>query len=212
MSATGIRPRQVAVWLLLGVLIIGIVVVERASLFGPYFASHGDDHDRTEATMLLPLPPAELGVIEIAKLGKVYRFERDDDGAWFYHDHGHDQGGADDHHAHDHVDQAHHHHDDGAERIQTAFAALGRARVERQLESDRDLGEYGVEKPALLINVYGDQELQPLARYAVGDIAPDTVSRYIMAIDKGAVMTIPNYQIENLLALIEAVTVTNAVH
>lgn len=42
-----------------------------------------------------------------------------------------------------------------------------------------------------------------LTGYAVGHVAPDTVSRYVMTVDSSAVVTIPNYQIENLLALIE---------
>src|SRR2546430_17394042 len=46
---------------------------------------------------------------------------------------------------------------------------------------------------------------QPLAQYAVGDIAPDTVSRYVLIVGRSVVTTIPNYQIANVLALVAAV-------
>ena len=47
--------------------------------------------------------------------------------------------------------------------------------------------------------------MQPLAQYAVGDIAPDTLSRYVLVVGSSTVVTIPNYQIDNMLALIDTV-------
>jgi hypothetical protein len=65
--------------------------------------------------------------------------------------------------------------------------------------------ELGVATPSMVILAYRPQELQPLAQYAVGDIAPDKYSRYILPVGKAQVVTIANYQIGNLAALIEAV-------
>ena len=54
--------------------------------------------------------------------------------------------------------------------------------------------------------VYRPKEVQPLARYAVGIVAPDGVSRYVLPVGSTYVVTIANYQIDNLLNLIRAVT------
>ena len=101
----------------------------------------------------------------------------------------------------------HHRHadTDAAERIATAFAALGRAKIERHLARAQNPSEFGVTKPDMLINIYGENTHRPLARYAVGDVAPDTFSRYVMVVGSFAIVTIPNYQVENLLTLIDAI-------
>ena len=61
----------------------------------------------------------------------------------------------------------------------------------------------------MLILVYRPDDLQPLAQYAVGDLAPDTLSRYVLVVGSAVVATIPNYQIDHLLGLIEAVAGTS---
>ena len=38
----------------------------------------------------------------------------------------------------------------------------------------------------------------------MGDLAPDKLSRYVMVVGSASVVTIANYQIDNLLALIKA--------
>jgi hypothetical protein len=40
----------------------------------------------------------------------------------------------------------------------------------------------------------------------VGDLAPDTLSRYVIVVGSSSAVTIANYQIDNLLALIKAAT------
>lgn len=186
------RPRQL-VWLLLLVLVGAIVAIERTDFLGSQ--PDGDGHGEREVRMLLPVPVEELGAVEITHAGAVYRFERDETGAWYHHAHG--DAGAEAQHVHQ-TDSA------AAERIEAAFAAFGRTRIERQLEPSEHTGDYGVTEPDMVIAIYRQFEPQPLAGYAVGHVAPDTVSRYVMTVDSSAVVTIPNYQIENLLALIEA--------
>jgi hypothetical protein len=57
-----------------------------------------------------------------------------------------------------------------------------------------------------VILLYRPSATQPLVQYAVGDVAPDTVSRYVDVVGAASgVVTIPNYQIDNLLALIDSV-------
>lgn len=191
MSAGGIRPRLVAVWLVLLGLVGAIVVIEGTDLGGPNSRRDGDPATR----MLLPVPVDELGAIEVARAGTLHRFERAAGGAWFYHG------------VHTGSEGAHAHGADPsmAERIEHAFAALGRTRIERRFALDVQAKEYGVTTPETLILIYRRHDPQPLAQYAVGDIAPDTLSRYVQVVGSPAVVTIPNYQIDNLLALIEAV-------
>ena len=78
-------------------------------------------------------------------------------------------------------------------------------RVERDFPLGRDGGAaYGLAAPELVILVYRPGESQPLVQYAVGHLAPDTVSRYAMAVGHPVVVTIPEYQIDNLRALVRA--------
>jgi hypothetical protein len=195
MSAGGRRSRLLAVWLLLAGLVGAIVVSERTDLVGP--ALRRNSQDGSEARMLLPVPVDQLGVIEVVHGRMLHRFERDAAGAWFYHAHRHDTGTA----------EGHRHDADPAltERITDAFAAFGRTRIERRFPLKADARDYGVAAPEMLILVYRPHDLQPLAQYAVGDLAPDTLSRYVLVVGSSAVATIPNYQINNLQALIDTV-------
>jgi hypothetical protein len=176
-------------------LVGAIVVIERTDLVGP--RSRRGGHVSSKAHMLLPVPVDQLGAIEVFYAGTLHRFERDAAGAWFYHVHGVDMGSEEDH-SHD-ADRS------LAERIEYAFAAFGRTRMERRFALKTQAQDYGVTPPKMLILVYWPHDMQPLAQYAVGDIAPDTLSRYVLVVGSSAVATIPNYQIDNLLALIEAV-------
>ena len=182
---------MVVVWLLLAVLVGAIVVIESRDRFGPK-SGRGSPND---PRWLLPVPADQLGAVEVANAGRRHRFERDAAGGWFYHG------------AHTGAEGAHTHTVDPAvaQRIGRTVAAFGRTRVERELAVDRDAKGYGVTPPQILILIYRPQESQPLAQYAVGDIAPDTVSRYVQMVGQPSVMTIPSYQIDNLAALIEAV-------
>ena len=58
----------------------------------------------------------------------------------------------------------------------------------------------------MIILVYGSEGDEPLAQYTIGDLAPDTFSRYVQAAGHDEVVTIPNYQITNLLDLVAEVT------
>ena len=191
MSPVPRRARLIAVWVLLGALVAGIGALEWTDRLRAKSGNAGGADPRR----LLPVPVSELGAIEIADEGKLYRFERDSTGAWFYHG------------AHSAGESAHTHAPDPvqSERIERAFAALGRARVERDFPMGRDGGAaYGVAAPELVILVYRAGQSQPLMQYAIGHVAPDTVSRYAMAVGHPVVVTIPSYQVDNLRALVKA--------
>ena len=197
--------RLVVVWLVFVALVGAVVVIERAELMAPEEDEHGHggheehgEHDEDEVRMLMPAPLAELTALEVGFDGALHRFERDVDGVWFYHTH---EPGAE-------PAENHEHRADAAftQRIDLALAAFGRTRIERDFELARDAETYGIASPDMIILVYGSESPQPLAQYTIGDLAPDTFSRYVQAAGHDEVVTIPDYQITNLRDLISSVT------
>lgn len=183
------------IWLVLAglVLIIGLLK------YSDNIQSQSDalEHAVVGERSLLPLPIEQLGAIEIANGGALHRFERDGAGAWFYHAHGVNTGVQA---PHGHVADT-----DQAEQIAYAFGPLGRTRIERELDS-KDHGQFGVTRPDTLLLVYGDYGAEPVAQYAIGDVAPDTQSHYVLIVDRQQVVTIATYQVANLLNLIQTVS------
>ena len=181
-----------AVWLILAGLALMIGLLKYSDRTES--ETGGSSQSRVDERSLLPVSMEQLSVVEIANAGTLHRFERDEAGAWFYHAHGVNTG----------VQAPHGHVADTAraDQIAYAFGALGRARIERVLDS-KDNRQYGVTRPDTLLLVYGDYGVKPVAQYAIGEVAPDTQSRYVLIVDKSQVVTIANYQIENLMNLIQ---------
>jgi hypothetical protein len=194
LSGSRRRSGVVAVWAVLALLVTAIVVIEyrdrRPAASGP----------ATDPRLLLPVSVDQLGALEIADAGRLHRFERDAGGGWFYHG------------VHAGPSPAHTHRPDPAlaQRIERAIAAFGRTRVERQFPLDSDGSPYGLAAPDILVLVYRPDEPQPLAQYAIGAVAPDTASRYVMVVGRPVVVTIPSYQVDNLLALVKAASEAQA--
>jgi len=182
--------RLIAVWLLFVALAVAIVLIERENRT----ASSVGEGSR-DVRWLLPAEVADLGAIEVMHKGTLHRFERDTTGAWFYHG------------IHTGSEQQHGHNADPvvAVQIEKAFTGFGRTRMERQFPLNIQADEFQVTRPEIFIMVYRPKEVQPLARYAVGIVAPDGVSRYVLPVGGTYVVTIANYQIDNLLNLIQAV-------
>ena len=182
--------RLIVVWMLFVALAIAIVLIERQHRTATSAAESSRDERR-----LLPVEVAQLGAIEVMHKGILHRFERDSAGAWFYHG------------IHTGSEQQHGHNADplAAAQIEKAFTGFGRTRMERQFPLNVQADEFQVTRPEIFIMVYRPKEVQPLARYAVGIVAPDGVSRYVLPVGNTYVVTIANYQIDNLLNLIQAV-------
>jgi hypothetical protein len=193
LSPAGRRRRLVVVWALLGVLVTGIAILE----YVDHRRARSADRE-ADARLLLPVPVDQLGAVEIADAGRLHRFERDARGTWFYHG------------VHTGAESAHQHAADPAlaERIGRVLAAFARTRVERDFALGRDGPDYGVTSPEILVLLYRPGQVQPLVQYAVGHVAPDTVSRYVMVVGRPVVVTIPNYQIENVMTLVRAAGAT----
>jgi hypothetical protein len=181
----------VAVWLVLAILLAAIVVIEHTDRRRERSAGAG----AADARALLPVPVDELGAVEIADAGRLHRFEREAAGTWFYHG------------AHTQAAAPHQHQADPvlAKRIESVLAAFGRTRIERRFRVDSNGSAYGVATPEILVLLYRPKESQPLVQYAVGHVAPDTVSRYVLVVGSPDVLTIPGYQVDNLLTLVRAV-------
>ncbi|MEK6209279.1 MAG: hypothetical protein AABM64_02735 [Pseudomonadota bacterium] len=182
--------RLIAVWLLFAALAVAIVLIERQHRTAT-IAGEGSRDERR----LLPAEMAELGAIDVMHKGTLHRFERDSAGVWFYHG------------IHTGSEQQHGHKADPAvaAQIEKAFTGFGRTRMERQFPLNIQADEFQVTRPEIFIMVYRPKEVQPLARYAVGIVAPDGVSRYVLPVGSTYVVTIADFQIDNLLSLIQGV-------
>jgi hypothetical protein len=200
--------RLLWVWGVLAALVAVIVYAERVDLMS-LIESHDEPLLEGDSRNLVRVPLAELAAVEIVDQGRVHRFERDAQKLWFYHG------------AHSAQQATHTHQSDpaAAARIEKALAGFARTRIERWLSLDRtaeanapepaapsgiSAGDYGVTVPSMLILLYLPGQIEPAARYAVGDVAPDTYSRYVQRLGSPEVMTIANYQITNLQQLINS--------
>ena len=149
---------------------------------------------------LLPAPMQDLGAVEIMVKGSMHRFERDAEGRWFYHG------------VHDANKAEHGHNTDPqmAAVIDKAMLVFGRVQREQKIALKAGEDEYGVTRPDVFILVYLPKADSPLASYAVGTIATDRVSRYILPVGAADIVTVPDFHIKNLLALIDAVKIAGA--
>lgn len=190
MSQSRLRPRLLIVWGALIALGGTIAAIEWNDYRG--YTAEQAVKNRRDPRLLVPAYLEELGAIEIAQGGAIHRFERDQNGAWFYH-------GM---HAAATGNHAHQTDPEMAARIEKALEGFDRARRERNFPLTDGGKEFGVATPQMVILVYRPKEIQPLAQYAVGDVAPDNVSRYVLPVGEPKVQTIANYQIENLQNLI----------
>ena len=178
--------RLIAVWLLLTALTAAIVLIEMRD------QAAGREDAPLDEPWLLPVEITRVDAIEVMNKGTLHRFERDAAGAWFYH-------GI---HAEVAPEHAHTTDPEGAVRIEKALIGLSRARKERRFQLKPEADEFGVTRPEIFITVYRPKDPQPLARYAVGIVAPDNVSRYVLPVGSAEVVTIADFHIGNLLGLI----------
>lgn len=193
-AQSGLRPRVVVTWLLLIGLIGAIAWIkyqDRAA------APVVDDAAQAKnARMLLPMSINEVGALEIFYAGTLHRFERDKAGFWFYHAHGAAKA----------ADATHAHQTDSAQAtlIGTAFSGLSRTHMEREFPLGNE-AEYGLNAPEMFVLLYGLDTAQLLEKITVGTLAPDGLSRYVSSNLYAKVVSIANYQIENLQNLLKSV-------
>ncbi len=182
------RGTQLAVWAVV-VLLAGAIYIGEKRRSAEISAPVARVDNR-----LLPAAIEEIGIVEVMVKGTMHRFERDDQGLWYYHG------------MHDAAQAGHEHKTDpkAAEVIDKAMVAFGRMQKERSLPLKAEQDEFGVTRPDIFIMVYRPKAAAPLARYAVGSVATDTFSRYLLPVGSADVVTVPDFHIKNLLGLIDA--------
>jgi hypothetical protein len=156
-----------------------------------------EEPDGHQPNWLLTVPFDEISAIEILRKGQLHRFERDDKNVWFYH------GQQDDPNAKDHAHRA---DPLAATTIAEAVAVFSRTRKEENIPLQPGKDEYGVSRPDILIMIYRPKKSEPVARFSVGIVSPDGYSRYVLPVGANEAVTIPEYQITNLMAMIDAVS------
>jgi hypothetical protein len=185
------RNKLVIIWIAVVVLASIIFFKERELSLAV------EDPSGQEPNWLVTVPYEEIGALEILRKGQLHRFERDNKGIWFYH------GQQDDPNAKDHAHRA---DPLAATTIAEAVAIFSRTRKEQPIPLQPGKDEYGVSRPDILIMVYRPKKSEPAARYSVGTVSPNGYSRYILPVGATEAVTIPEYQITNLMAMIDAVS------
>ena len=152
------------------------------------------DEDNVAAAPLTAVPEASWSAVELLGPDGLQRFERDATNHWLKH--AEVAGEAADHQ----------HRSDAAsaERIAAVFGTFSRTRIERSLAVDPGaLAAYGLERPLLIVLIRG-AEGRPVLTMEVGSVAPDGLSRYVRLPRDGSVLTIPGYQIDGLISLVQS--------
>jgi hypothetical protein len=153
--------------------------------------------DSRGADLLLPVSMAQVWAIEIVASGKLTRFERDADGAWFRH-----LG------QHSHAAGANVHVADPAQAavIDTAFRAFDAAVAETRIAGGDggQLAQYGLVLPPLIAMFYARDSSTPLARLEFGAPA-DKLDRYARLAPNGPVVTVAEFEPKRLIELLRAV-------
>ncbi|MFN0305119.1 MAG: hypothetical protein ACKVQU_32750 [Burkholderiales bacterium] len=198
MNARRANKRVIIAWAMFACLIALIIGIE---LFDRNVARDDEAvaNSMQRARLVLPVPIEQLSAIEVVHDGAIHRFERDPAQLWFYHG---VHGAAEASHAHQ-TDPEH------SRQIEHALQGFGRARTERQFPTDKGVQSFGLAVPQMVILAYAKNQQQPLLQLAVGDIAPDSVSRYVLAVGSASVVTIANFQIDNLITMIKSMRATN---
>jgi hypothetical protein len=185
------RSKLVIIWITVLALAALIFVKERQ------LAKSEEEPEGNRPKWLIPIALEEIGAIEVLRKGQLHRFERDDKGIWFYH------GQQDVANAAEHAHRA---DPLAANTISQAVAMFSRTRKEQPIPLQPGKDEYGVSRPDILIMVYNPKKSEPIARFSVGIVSPNGYSRYVLPVGATEAVTIPEYQITNLMAMIDAVS------
>jgi len=185
------RSKLIIIWITVLALAALIFVKERQ------LAKSEEEPEGNRPKWLIPIALEEIGAIEVMRKGQLHRFERDEKGIWFYH------GQQDVANAAEHAHRA---DPLAANTIAQAVAMFSRTRKEQPIPLQPGKDEYGVSRPDILIMVYQPKKSEPVARFSVGMVSPNGYSRYVLPVGATEAVTIPEYQITNLMAMIDAVS------
>jgi hypothetical protein len=188
-----IRQIRLGLWL---ALLLGAVAAIAVNLNRAAVPVADPDGDTAEAPrFLVPVPMDQLAAVELVRRGQIYRFERDGADRWFLHAHEHAAGQSKHGHEADPTETA---------RIVQGLEMFGRTRVERVVgRADIDDRRFGTATPTVIVNLFERDAVRPVRRLLAGDLAPDGFARYLKITEEAEIVTIPDYQIQTLLDLLE---------
>ncbi|MCB1739872.1 MAG: hypothetical protein KDK91_05850 [Gammaproteobacteria bacterium] len=208
-------PRVLVIWAMAGLLLLGIVVLERRT--GTHQIGDGHGHGRAEAgrVPMFEFGEGDLGAIELFYEGRMATLMRDPQGAWFRHDGSHlhsrppgqtqaaesgtivtGRGGEDLHRA-DPTDAA-----ELRRRIEVSLKML----ADRRIQPEQALQAYGLANPSIIIAYWGLRDgapdyARPLSVLYVGDMLPTRYAYYAMRDGDRSIALLPRYQIALLLGM-----------
>ncbi|MAW33163.1 MAG: hypothetical protein CMK56_02005 [Proteobacteria bacterium] len=176
-------------WTILAVLLLIIGLLKSKGLDEQKPVHNHKFHGTSK--FLIPDKIDGIGAIEIVISQKIHRYQKNDKNIWFFHM---PHAGHHKTHSHDTIGEY-------TDVIAGTLTGFGRTQKERNFSFDLRKDEYGVVNSNMYILIFKDpNDLSPDLRISVGDVAPDTLSRYILV--KSQVFTIANFHIEKLLNLV----------
>lgn len=220
-----IPVRQWLVWLGVAGVITLIVLAERG-VFTPPNVHVAHAHNPVGNVALVPMSVHQITFIEVSRADQSFMFKRKIPGnSYAYmpeanglkprHAHGkHEHGPA----SHSQQHQPSHHHHQALDQKERAIAidnrlgALVRARAKRRFAGDWQRKEYGLKGSDLSVAFYRSRRGAPAARLTFGALAPDTLSRYVRLDGTDDVMTVAQYQLDNIEALLGLVVESSHSH
>jgi hypothetical protein len=192
-SASASR-RTLLVWLLLGVLLAIIAVLEGTDLM------RSSPTVKTGRIPVFQFSEADLGAVEAIWQGRGANLVRAAGGQWLRHDSSHRHDGST-------ASPEHQPSPEDAARIASQLDVTARMLADRRVSPERALEAYGLARPALMLAFYprgttGADYARPLSVLYVGDQLPTGYSYYAMLDGERDLTLIPRYQIALLLALL----------
>ena len=193
MSGIGSR-RTLTVWLLLGVLLAAIAVIEGSELF------RSPPPAKTGRMPVFRFTESTLGAVEAVWQGRGANLVRAADGRWLRHEAGHRHDGSA-------PSPEHRPSPEEATRIARQLEVTARMLADRRVTPERALDAYGLARPQLVLAFYprsaaGADYARPLSVLYVGDQLPTGYSYYTMLDGERELTLVPRYQISLLLALL----------
>lgn len=192
------RPRLLAVWGVLVVLVAGIVALEVTGLFDP------EPPAPTGSIPMFPWTEADLGGIEAFYQGRHSALMRDPDGLWFLHSASHSHAAPADGASAGTAD-VHRADPESAAKIKEQLVIAARMIADRRLHPERGLDTYGLANPPVMIAFYGRTAdgadySKPLDVLYVGDLMTTEYAYYAMVDGFEDMLLVPRYNVSLLLA------------
>jgi hypothetical protein len=190
------RPKLLAVWALLSVLVGAIVVLERTDVFEP------EPPPKTGSFPMFRFGEPDLGAVNVIHEGRFAALMRDANGEWFQHDTSHRHDGAEPASAETHVADP-----ERSAEITEQMALTARMIADRRVLPERSLDAYGLVNPKTMIAFYGRTEdgadyARPLDVLYVGDLLPTEYAYYSMLGGNPELSLIPRFYVALLLGLV----------